>query len=940
MKHIAKTLGLDTGFPGFQLRHWSTAITFAAGLAATIAVVLVMWNSDAHRSNAERSAQIDTRVETISFEIQRYEDLVRTVQAYAAGLHGPIAPDEYRIIVARLLRDREGIQALNYAPRVPRSERSAFEAQAHDQGLTDFRITEGGPADGVRTAGDRAEYFPIYDVYPIKGNEVALGLDVTAARVPIFNFARDSGNNIASPPFRLIGQGDQWAFLLIGPVYEPLTANTVEERRAKIKGYAIATFRIGDMFESMLRDAPIVRGFDFYLFDGSPDDRGQFLYVHSSKSRKAADPAPPFEQVRSSTVHVDALTVDQHEWTMVTVPQSTKYPPMPGNGVIVAFILGLMGTGIGTFDVYSTRRRAALLKALTTGLHESEDRLQTIFASVREGIFVTDPDTSTLIEVNPSGCELFGYRRDELIGSCIAALSSGESGYTLSAGMDLLEKAIAGERQLFEWHYKAKDGHLFWAEISRECVLFGGKIVALATIRDTTERKRIRDYLSDLARFDGLTGLLNRAAFGEALQQAAARARRGEHSFGVLCLDLDHFKAINDTLGHHIGDLVLKSVADRLRAHVRETDSVARFGGDEFAVLAAELREPADAGVLAMKLLEAFREPFVIEGNVIPSATSIGIAIFGIDSPVVETLLGHADLALYRAKLDGRRGYKFFDDSMDAEVRERVAVAKGLRDAMASESLCLFYQPQVEMGSGRIVGVEAQVRWPHPTRGMLASADFIAVAEKSGLTIQLGRWILREACRQAMAWFEDGIAPIVMGVNFSALQLRSPLDVETDVVAALAETRLPANCLEMELTETALMEASQEHNDVLQRIHGRGIRIAIDDFGTGYSSLDYLRRYPVDRIRIAPTFIADIVPDIEDVAIVRATIGLARELKINVIAKGVETQEQRDLLIQWGCSRGQGVYFSEPLSSDDVKRVLRAGRIVPMRRPAMAIGLT
>ena len=512
--------------------------------------------------------------------------------------------------------------------------------------------------------------------------------------------------------------------------------------------------------------------------------------------------------------------------------------------------------------------------------------------------------------------------------------------------MRWLKKAISGGPQSFEWHCKAKDGHHFWAEISLRRATFGSKMVGLATVRDITDRRRIQKDLIDVARYDGLTGLVNRTAFLEALQQAAARARRDEHFFGVLYLDLDHFKDINDTLGHPIGDRVLKSVADRLRAHVRETDTVARFGGDEFAVLAAELHDPTDAGVLAAKLVEAFHEPFVIQGNVIRCATSIGIAIFDIDSPVVETLLAHADLAMYRAKLEAHSSYKFFTDSMDEEVRERFFLAKDLGEAIASESLVLFYQPQVEMESGRIVGVEALVRWPHPTRGMLAPAHFIAAAERSGLIIQLGCWILHEACRQAKAWFDDGIAPIVVGVNFSAVQFRAPLELERYIVATLAETRLPAHYLEIEVTETALMEASREHNDVLQRIHDSGIRLAIDDFGTGYSSLDYLRRYPVDRIKIAQTFVADITSDIGDVAIVKATIGLARELKINLIAEGVESQAQRDLLFQWGCTEAQGFYFSEPLSADDVKRLLRVGTIASLAAPcgggltSVALGLS
>ena len=433
----------------------------------------------------------------------------------------------------------------------------------------------------------------------------------------------------------------------------------------------------------------------------------------------------------------------------------------------------------------------------------------------------------------------------------------------------------------------------------------------------------------------------NRGVFVEALHQAVARAQRGRHVFAVLYLDLDHFKDINDTLGHPIGDLFLKEVGQRLRAHVRATDTVARFGGDEFAVLATELEGPTDAGVLALKLVHALHEPFPVQGNLIRSGTSIGIAVFDADLPTPElppeTLLSHADLALYRAKLDGRGTYRFFTDSMDAEVRERVTLAEDLRKAIESESLSVFYQPQVEVEGGRIVGVEALLRWHHPSRGMLSPANFIPVAEKSGLMIPLGRWILREACRQAKEWFDDGISPIIVGVNVSPVQLKTAPEMESAIDAILAETGMPARCLELELTESALMETSREHNDVLRRIHDRGIRLAIDDFGTGHSSLDYLRRYPVDRIKIAQTFVADIPSDLGDVAIVKATIGLARELKINVIAEGVETAEQQDLLIEWGCREVQGFYYSRPLSPSDIERLLRAGKIVPGGRPILAV---
>jgi diguanylate cyclase (GGDEF)-like protein/PAS domain S-box-containing protein len=942
---VKKVLCKSTRFLQRACTRLSVALAFILGLAATLSVVVFMWRSDVQKAAAEQAARVDSRITTISAELQRYEDLVADIQSYADTAGATSDVYAYQALASRLLRGREGVQALDYAPRVLASERQEFEANARAEGLTDFHMTEIGPDGRLRIAGARKEYFPVYNLYPLEGNEEALGLDTKAARGPLFDLARDTGKMLASAPVKLVSY-DDWSFLLVGPVYASQDTSTVEKRRASLKGYAVGIFRVHEMIESILRTSTRIRGFDHYIFDGSPGHLGTLLDVHASRMRKAGEPAPPFDRIRASDVYVHSMIFDGREWTIFTVPLMPAYSAIPTLNAIIPLILGLVGTGIGTFYVASTRHRAITMNQLAAELQESDDRQRTIFSSVSEGIFVSDPNTGRFIEVNQPGCDMFGYRRDEIIGHNILDFSSDSLRRTQAATLerirsDRLGKADQDRIPAFEWQCKAKDGRLFWVEVSLVYASFGHKLVALATIRDTTERRRHQDLLIQHARFDGLTGLSNRGVFVEALRHAVIRARRDRHIFAVLYLDLDHFKDINDTLGHPVGDLFLKEVGNRLRANVRGTDTVARFGGDEFAVLATELDEPTDAAVLALKLVEALREPFAVQGNLIRSGTSIGIAIFDTDLPAPdsppETLLSHADLALYRAKLDGRGTFRFFTASMDEEVRERVTLAEDLRKAIESESLSLFYQPQVESDSGRIVGVEALVRWRHPIRGTLSPSHFIPVAEKSGLMIPLGRWVLREACRQAKEWLDEGIMPLVVGVNVSPVQLRTTPEMEHAVEAVLAETGLPAHCLELELTETALMETSREHNDVLQRIHDRGIRLAIDDFGTGYSSLDYLRRYPVDRIKIAQTFVADIPSDLGDVAIVKATISLARELKINVIAEGVETSEQRDLLIEWGCRVVQGFYYSKPLPADDIKILLRAGKILPGARAVLAI---
>ncbi len=456
--------------------------------------------------------------------------------------------------------------------------------------------------------------------------------------------------------------------------------------------------------------------------------------------------------------------------------------------------------------------------------------------------------------------------------------------------------------------------------------------------RDITERKRVEALALRMARYDVLTGLANRAVFVEALQNATAAAKRGERGFAILYLDLDHFKDVNDTLGHPVGDDLLKAVADRLRANTRETDTVARFGGDEFAIIVADIRDAADAAVLADKLASVFAIPFSVQGSEIHSGASIGIAVYGAEGADAETLLSHADVALYRAKSEGRGGYRFFTDAMDAEVQTRVALGAELRVAVDEGQLFLMYQPQVAIDTERITGVEALVRWRHPQRGVLGPGLFIPIAEQIGIIAKIGHWVLWEACRQGKAWLDAGLAPVRIAVNVSALQFRTPVALEADIAAALAQTGMPARMLELELTESVLMDASREHSDLLQRLRETGVTIAIDDFGTGYSSLDYLRKYPSNRIKIAQNFVTNLETTPGDAAIIRATIGLARELNIDVIAEGVETQVQRDLLKDWGCGEVQGYLFARPLTAQEAEAALRDGKISPPQLGAVKAG--
>jgi diguanylate cyclase (GGDEF)-like protein/PAS domain S-box-containing protein len=578
------------------------------------------------------------------------------------------------------------------------------------------------------------------------------------------------------------------------------------------------------------------------------------------------------------------------------------------------------------------------LKQAQLALRQSEERFRTIFDSVNDLIFVHDFETGNFVEVNRSACEMLGYTRSELLKLNIGDISENKPPYAVQNLWPVMQQARSGTPQTFDWRGKTKDGRLLWVEISLRRATFGGREVLLATAREISQRKEAEGQLKRMAQFDILTGLANRSVFVADAGRAIERAHRGERSFAVLYLDLDHFKDVNDTLGHPIGDRLLQSVAERLQANVRAVDTLARFGGDEFALLMANIDDPMDAGVLADKLLQIMTKPFLLDGNQIQSGVTIGIATYEPDAADAEALLSHADVALYQAKSEGRHTYRFFTAAMDADVRKRVALTSELQAGIAEGQLFLAYQPQVDMETSRLVGLEALVRWNHPTRGVLLPGEFVPQAERSGLLVILGNWVLRSACRQAQQWRESGVALPLLAVNVSALQFKASRELESEVDAALAETGLPPGLLEIELTETALMTTSSLHEHVVERLRARGLRIAIDDFGTGYSSLLYLRRFPVDRIKIAQDFVKDIGIEPNGTAITKAAIGLARELGIGVIAEGVETADQMRLLHEWGCRQAQGFYFAAPMAAEDVLPLLRSGSVMRWLAAATAPG--
>jgi diguanylate cyclase (GGDEF)-like protein len=442
---------------------------------------------------------------------------------------------------------------------------------------------------------------------------------------------------------------------------------------------------------------------------------------------------------------------------------------------------------------------------------------------------------------------------------------------------------------------------------------------------DLEERKRVELSIRHMAHHDALTGLPNRTLFHDRLTHAMAQADRYHQKLAVLFLDLDRFKAINDTLGHNVGDQLLKIAAERLRSCVRDCDTVARFGGDEFTVIVDDIMEVQDAAVVAQKILDTLSQPYNLHGHEVFISVSVGITLYPTDDESADNLLRNADSAMYRAKEYGRNNYQFYVADMNVKARARLMLESSLRRALDRGEFTLYYQPRVDLFSGRVIGAEALLRWRHPEIGLVPPVEFIPILEETGMIIPVGDWVLRQASQQNRAWQDMGLPPIRMAVNLSVRQFIQK-DLAESVLRVLEQVGLAPEYMELEITEDLLLEHNQTNIITLTKLRNHGIHISIDDFGTGYSSLSYLKRLPIDTLKIDQSFVRDIDTDPDNKAIASAIIAMANSLHLNVLAEGVETDEQLAFLRAQGCNEIQGFSFSRPLPADEFERLLRDGR--------------
>jgi diguanylate cyclase (GGDEF)-like protein/PAS domain S-box-containing protein len=552
------------------------------------------------------------------------------------------------------------------------------------------------------------------------------------------------------------------------------------------------------------------------------------------------------------------------------------------------------------------------LRVDITELKQREASFRLLFDSNPVPMIVCALDDERILGVNDAAIAHYGYSRAEFEKLTIGNVQAFDS-----------QPPWAGDHSSDEltariWKHVRADGALIDLAIYSRQLVYGDRPAVLLALIDITERKRAEARLAFMAQHDGLTGLPNRNLLRQEMDEMLQHTKRSSDKMAVLVLGLDNFKAVNDTLGHGVGDKLLRSVAKRLRSTLREEDTLARLNSDEFAIVQSGLARPEDAVLLARRLLEAIGEPYLLEGHSVVIGASIGIAMAPGDGEESEKLLKHADMALSRAKNDSRGTFSFFESGMDARAQGRRKIEIDLRDAIQGEVLRPYYQPLIDLSSGRITGFEALVRWPHPERGMVSPAEFIPVAEETGLINALGGLMLRRACMDAALWPDD----VRVAVNLSPLQFRAG-NLLSVVMEALKQSGLPAKRLELEITETLLLEKSSQVLATLHALRALGVRISMDDFGTGYSSLSYLRSFPFDKIKIDQSFVRGLGTNNDAQAIVRAIISLGVGLGVTITAEGVETEAELACLRSEGCHEGQGFLFSHARPNAEIVAMLK-----------------
>ncbi|MFN2300868.1 MAG: EAL domain-containing protein [Gammaproteobacteria bacterium] len=868
--------------PGFLSRAVSVLVLLVA-----LALTLIAAELTRHQERVEQAAVFEHQVEQvatlISSQFSLYASLGRAGQALFVG-STEVTRDDWRVFSEALgIGERyPGLSAYRFVRQIPHDSRDSVVAAIRADGAPEFHI---------QPPGEREIYCPIVYSEPVS-SRAAIGFDICGPGTPLAALMLAHTQRTVVVSGRLTLVDSETGVARVGIVLHAPAAD----------GWVAMPVRVAEMMAAILpADMPMA----LRMYSGSPGEEN-LLYAHGAAS----------EGFGQWTRAVD-LALPGRTWVLAfsrVPPAGQAADGVLTAGIIISLLLWLLLWRAGAVQ--------------TRAVEAGEEKYRTIVESLEDAYFETDLGGNFTF-FNDALVRLLGYKPAELKGMNNRAYMHEEDHERVFHAFNRV--FMTGEaRRGLQWCILTKDGksHFVEASISLVHSTSGEPTGFRGIARDITERRQADERIHHLAHYDALTGLPNRTLFEDRVRQTLNRRWRSRERAALLYLDLDRFKTVNDSLGHHAGDILLQAVAERIKECVRTGDTVCRPGGDEFLVLLADLAGPEDAASVAEKIITSVSQPYMLESWEFSITPSVGIAVIPDDGNEIETLVRNADAAMYHAKESGRNNFQFFTTEMTEDAAERLSLEHGLRRALERDELVLYYQPLVDVRDGRIVGAEALLRWNRPDHGVVAAGEFIRIVEQSGLILSIGMWVLSEACRQARAWSDRFGFALPVSVNLSALQFRQHGLVET-IAGAFGEAGLDPQCLEIELTETVVMQDATLTIETVNRLRELGVHFAIDDFGTGYSSLSYLKRFPIDRVKIDRSFVRDLADKPDDTALINAIIGMARSLRMEVIAEGVETPEQRDYLRQQDCFLMQGYLFSRPVPAAEFERLLEQGALSP-----------